>query len=248
MDSATRPFGPGCPWWDMRLTWGEPNVKWCEETICAVVNEPANAWSNVAYVVVAAALVLLAGRARGRMTWMFAGALAVTGLLSFAYHATNNYFTQLFDFIGMFVLLFLMVVVNARRLGWVRPERELPVYLALVVGATAAIPPLRAIGLPFQLLIVLSVLFLIGSELRLRARGAAVRYTPFITALGLIVVAAGFSAADVTRLWCDPTNHFVQGHVIWHLLSAVSLGFAARFYEQVGAAPAPERSVSLQGT
>src|SRR5205823_851454 len=58
------PFGPGCPWWDLHERFGEPNVKWCEERLCAMANEPANTWSNLGYLVVGAAIFAAASRAK----------------------------------------------------------------------------------------------------------------------------------------------------------------------------------------
>jgi hypothetical protein len=34
----------------------------------------------------------------------------------------------------------------------------------------------------------------------------------------------------VTGVFCDPENHVVQGHAIWHVLGATSLVFAALHY------------------
>ncbi len=45
---------PECVWTPLREWGGLPNVKWCEETLCGVIAEPANTWSNLAYLVVAA--------------------------------------------------------------------------------------------------------------------------------------------------------------------------------------------------
>ena len=47
---------PECVWTPLREWGGLPNVKWCEETLCGVIAEPANTWSNLAYLVVAVAL------------------------------------------------------------------------------------------------------------------------------------------------------------------------------------------------
>src|SRR5262245_13387782 len=49
-------MNPECPWVGLREWGGLPNVKWCEETLCAVVAEPANTWSNLAFLIGAAAL------------------------------------------------------------------------------------------------------------------------------------------------------------------------------------------------
>ena len=61
--------------------------------------------------------------------------------------------------------------------------------------------------------------------------------------MGFMALATACSIADVTRLWCDPDNHWLQGHAAWHLLSALSLLFAARHYARLEdgyrAIPAP---------
>ena len=57
----------GCPWVELRQVGGLPNVKWCEETLCSVVAEPANTWSNLAYLVVAV-LIYLAARNESQRT------------------------------------------------------------------------------------------------------------------------------------------------------------------------------------
>jgi hypothetical protein len=56
---------------------------------------------------------------------------------------------------------------------------------------------------------------------------------PFFIGLALLVAAAAFSLADVTRAFCDPANHWLQGHAIWHVLTAASLYAMFRFYERL---------------
>jgi len=43
---------------------------------------------------------------------------------------------------------------------------------------------------------------------------------------------APVAAQAPTRVWCDPTDHWIQGHAAWHLLSAASLVMLFRFYEK----------------
>jgi hypothetical protein len=38
------------------------------------------------------------------------------------------------------------------------------------------------------------------------------------------------SVLDVSRVWCEPANHWLQGHAVWHVLSALALLFTARHY------------------
>ena len=41
-DNQEFTIAPQCPWYDAQQTFGPPNVDWCEPTICAYINEPAN--------------------------------------------------------------------------------------------------------------------------------------------------------------------------------------------------------------
>lgn len=224
-------FHPGCPWWDMRATWGEPNVKWCEATLCSWVNEPANTWSNLAYLAVAVWCLwgwLRTGRGSLRR---FAWTVGLVGVFSFAYHATNNYFTQLLDFLGMYVLAFLLVALNLHRAGWLRRERVGPVHVGLTVGCMLLIPVMRQLHFPYQAVVLAAVLVIVGTEVHLsRQGGRREGYRDFWWAVGLLAAAMACSVADVTRVWCEPDNHWLQGHAAWHVLSALALLSAARHY------------------
>ena len=109
-DTITRemqnPHGVGCPWHSITETWGAPNVKWCEETLCQWISEPANTWSNLAYIF--AAILLWKTKTkkpsvRTRLNY-FSFAIAFCGIGSFIYHASNNRLTQFLDFLGMFAV------------------------------------------------------------------------------------------------------------------------------------------------
>ncbi len=40
---------------------------------------------------------------------------------------------------------------------------------------------------------------------------------------------------DEQKIWCNPDIHWINGHAVWHLLSAVGLYFLYRFYAQFDA-------------
>lgn len=57
-----------------------------------------------------------------------------------------------------------------------------------------------------------------------------IKYDNFWNAVLFLFVATICSSLDMSRTWCDPENHFVNGHSVWHLLSAVALFFIFLFY------------------
>lgn len=238
------PFGPGCPWYGLYERFGPPNLKWCEERVCAWANEPANTWSNLGYLLVAAWIWRRASRDGSPLGRAFGGFVFLMGLFSLIFHATNNYLTQTLDFVGMFLYVFLLVGLNALRLGWVKRESVIPLYLALVIGATLAMQACRALGWPYQGLIALAAAAIVATETlaqsRARAAGSGLDTRPFWAAAGVFAAAAACSAADASRLACDPRSHWLQGHAVWHLLSAAGVALSFAYYRPL--LPGAERA------
>ena len=71
-------------------------------------------------------------------------------------------------------------------------------------------------------------------ELRLaRGGGARVDRRLWWLALACIVVAATFSGLDISGAMCDPDDHVLQGHAIWHVASATPLLAMFGYYRQL---------------
>jgi hypothetical protein len=224
------PLPPGCPW----SGFTPPNLDWCEEELCAWITNPANTWSNLLYVLLGLLMWREARRDRLRTLALFGPASVAVGVFSFAYHASYTWFLQFFDFVGMFLFCFTVLTRNALRLGWVGAGRQTACFVGGVLASSALVPVLFEAGTPIQGIVLLLVLAMIAQELVLRRRdGVRPAHRFWWTALGLIAVAAALSALDVTRTWCDPANHWLQGHALWHLLSAASLYALFRFYVEL---------------
>lgn len=229
--SIVEPLQPGCPWAELNHSLGQPNLKWCEATQCAWVTEPANTWSNLAYV--AAALLMFAWARRDPRTSLRLMPVAVAFLAacSFAYHASSTFAFQVFDFLGMFGFLFVPLVLNLVRRGALSPSRGPAAYAAFVAVGLGLVFAGRAWRLPYQALIAVGAALTVGSELWAMPRAARpASYRDFATAVALLLVAETFSLLDLTRAWCDPLDHVLQGHAVWHVVSAASLVFVFRHY------------------
>jgi hypothetical protein len=223
----------GCPW----SGWTPPNVDWCEEEICSWVVNPADTWSNIAYLAMGVLMWHQSRKLGNPRLVIFGPASIIVGVASLAYHASYTYFLQFFDFVGMFLFCFTIITVNAIRLGWIRVQHQ---WLFLAVGTlmfSTLVPALSETSVPIQSLVALLIAFVLGQELVLYRRGRGVArskdHLPFVVAIVLIAIAAAFSLADVTRLWCNPKNHWVQGHALWHVFSAASLYALFIFYARL---------------
>ncbi len=228
------PHAAGCPWHDSAAVFGAPNIKWCEASVCHWVSEPVNTVSNLLYLVFAVVLFLQLRHSPHRALRWMPWAMALMGLMSGLYHASNFFLSQVLDFAGMFVLLFWFLVINLRRCGWLAERHQVPAYLGMVVGGVGLVVMLYRLQFPFQLLIAVLALAIVATEVRARASlHERVGLQPFARALAFIVAAQACSLADLSRTWCDPDNHFVQGHALWHVLSAIALYFAVQHYRSL---------------
>lgn len=220
------PLPAGCPWAD----WAPPNLKWCEDNVCGWITTPANTWSNVAYFVAAWLIWREARHAKAAELRWFAPAALALGLGSFAYHASYTFAFQVLDFVGMYLVIFLFIVMNLRRAGVATPGTAPRYYAAGVLALTGAMLAMARYGLPYQLTVLVLAGVILVQELRLPRPAAAAAYADLRLAWGFFAAALACSMLDLTRVLCDPSNHWLQGHAVWHVLSALGIHRGFRFY------------------
>ena len=184
---------------------------------------------NLAYVLVGVALWIAARRSSSPHLRSFAPAAVLVGLASGIYHASYTFVLQILDFAGMYLFLYLLITLNLRRLGRLAGNGWRARFWQLVLGTTLFTVALDFLEVPIQGIVFVLIIALVASEVALWRRGHAAALHFFGLAMGLISAGAVFSLVDVTRTWCDPAHPFLQGHAIWHVLSALCL-FAAYFH------------------
>ncbi|MEO8452301.1 MAG: ceramidase domain-containing protein [Gemmatimonadota bacterium] len=220
-----------------------PSACFCEAVRPSGIRQPSNTLSSFAFLPIA---FLVLGRSfrRGEAvsppavySLLYAGALFLIGLGSAFYHASITFVGQVFDVSGMYLLGTFAVLHAASRLRPIRPGIVAVAYLALnaiLVAVLLTAPVFRRYL--FALLIALAI----GLELRAR------RLRPATAAAGYLLGAVGLVAAgfliwtlDLTRVICAPFG-VVQGHAVWHVLTALGAGCLWRYYE-LDWRPAPGR-------
>ena len=219
-------------WTPLRELGGLPNVKWCEETLCGVIAEPANTWSNLAYLVVAAWLWWFTRKDESRTLRFWAPVAFWVGITSFAYHATVSFLTQVFDFWGMYFFFGLVLLLNLIRMGKLGADRLFKTLYLSIGGLTVFTVVVAKLHLPVQGIVALMlVLILLTEGLASRVtRAGSYRYLGL--SLLAVAIAFGFSASDATGARCDPKDHVFQGHAIWHVFGSISMAFAHLHYRQ----------------
>lgn len=214
------PQDAACPWG----AFAPPDLQHCEANLCGWITTPANAWSNLAFLV--AAWWLWRRRKTALDAW-FAWVAVGLGVTSFALHATFTWWGQWLDYIGMYPYVLLMLALNLRRLG---AARWRSVFAGGGAVSVALLPVLRSVGIGVQWIMVALIGAVVATEGALAARAPRADYRPWLVGIAITSAGVGLWLMDYNRVWCRPDDHVVQLHAIWHALAAAAIPFVATFY------------------
>jgi hypothetical protein len=228
------PHAPSCPWHETTETWGAPNIKWCEETLCQWISEPANTWSNLGYMIVGILVFIMAFRNKESFALkQYGPVIFFMGAMSFFYHQSNFYGSQILDFVGMFFFVGWVIGMNLVRLGKMKSSALIGFNLGLGCALTAVMHVMYRNGIKFQMIVLFAAFVIVATEILARKK-VKVDYKWFLSSIGLLIIAFGFSISDGSRIWCDPSQHgwFSQGHAMWHWVAAIGMYTIYKHYSQ----------------
>lgn len=230
---------------------------YCEAPGPGIAAQPANAWSNLGFVLVG--LLVLADSARTRdrssaarmeadlrYSRLYGAVAAFLGLGSFAFHGSLRAWGGYVDVQSMHAFLAFVLAYDLTRIhGW-----SWGAFLAWFTGLLAGFSALIGLFPPehgrILFAVVVAVTIVVEGAVShpvLRPwapRPIQPRRMPWFWA-GLASFAVAFVIWNLSRtggVWCDP-NSLLQGHALWHMLSAVSVGCFYLYFRSE--APAPER-------
>jgi len=227
------PHPPGCYWYDAAEKFGAPNIKWCEETLCHVITEPANTWSNLAYIIIAIIMFFITRKMKSKSLRFAPYAMFLMGAGSFYFHMSNFYVSQVIDFVGMFIFVHWLVAINLIRAKKFNLKKVSLLYIGFMLVNCLVMHLLYLNTTNFQFLIVIAVVLVLYSEYLARKNGSLPSTSKFLKAgfVG-VLIAETFSLLDMSRIMCNPENHVIQGHAIWHLISSIALFLAFLYFTQ----------------
>jgi hypothetical protein len=228
------PHAPSCPWYPVTERVGAPNIKWCEETLCQWVSEPANTWSNLGYMIIAVVIMYLANKNnQNSKLRQFGPIVFFMGAMSFFYHQSNFYLSQILDFIGMFLFVGWCKGMNLIRLKKLNEKNLFKFNLFVAVILCAVLHFMYVSGIKFQMLVLISGIIVVVTE-TMAQKQKRVGFGWLVASIGLLIIAFSFSVIDGKKIWCDPTQHgwLSQGHAIWHWVASMAMFTIYKHYSQ----------------
>ncbi len=204
--------------------------QFCEGLVDGWVRAPAGAWSNLGLVVVGIIIFILARQKKQNYLALFGLVTIYLGIGSFSYHATNTHIGGVFDLSGMFGVSFFILVTNLWRVFHIRKNLLFAIFVVSVLVFTVLV----AINPDFSHpVFAASLLPAFGLQIFLWTKGFSWKKEKF--ALGTLVCfwsAFFIWRLDVSRHFCVPDNHFIQGHAMWHILNAGAVFFLFLYFSQ----------------
>lgn len=228
------PHPQGCFWYDYAEKFGVPDIKYCEETLCQFISEPANTWSNLSFILVGLAILVWykPKPETSRFVELYGLNTVFVGVTSLLYHLSNNFLTQFIDFLGMYAFFGLLLLGNLELLGKIAKEKLLKIYLWSFLPYSAVFFSFRFSGIPVQLSMLLIILAGLFTKI-LVVKRYKIDIKLLALALSVFVVAFSCQLADINRLWCDPKNHWLQFHGLWHIFNGLGMGVLFFYFERI---------------
>jgi hypothetical protein len=88
--------------------------------------------------------------------------------------------------------------------------------------------------LPVQLTIVLAVLTIVPLDLLSGFREKSLKkYSYFALAIVSLCLSQTSAMIDLKRIYCNPDNIWLHGHVFWHIFNAIAMAFIALHMNKV---------------
>jgi Ceramidase len=210
-----------CPW----TGYAPATIAFCEQRLCAWVVEPSNAWSNLAYVAVGVWILWRRRGDLGTAVTAIGVACVLLGVASFSFHATGVRVFEVADLAGMYLVSGLALTFALQRVrGW--SDGTAVAFFAGLVALSSLL--MIALGNDGIVMFAVQVIAAVVLEYRLYPMTPAAAGRWLLRAVGALAV--GFVVWTLDRgPLCNPQNHVLTGHAVWHALTALSLLCFYRF-------------------
>jgi Ceramidase len=200
------------------MDWSQPIDLYCERTDAAFWSEPANAVSNIAFLI-AAGVAFVRWRRGDREDWpalALIGVVTAVGIGSFTFHTVATRGAVLADVIPIAVFIYGYLLLALRRflhLPCIAAGAIVVAYAAAAQGLTALAPP-RFLNGSVGYLPALAALIAVAAV----AKGREVRRGLAAAAL-VFAISLALRTADIALCPAFPLGT----HFAWHILNAVVL-------------------------
>ncbi len=196
-------------------------MQFCEATLDGAIKHPADTWTNIGPII-AGIMILL--KARRPLARMLGGASVWTGVASGYFHASNTILGETLDLSGMFMFILSIAALQQERASPGRPGN--PKLITLVILGSLVLTVLSSLSTAFAspmfavIVVIVVIRGVYDQKLTMWAYAMVVTF----------LIAWGFWWLDFLHIICNPNNHILTLHGMWHLLNGLVFWFAYQHY------------------
>ena len=207
-----------CPWHSFAPSRGLFDV--CEQEICHWVAQPGNTWTNIGFLVTAYLIFKATKGKREFIDRVFIFMSAGLFIGSTAFHMTVTRVGQVMDLAAIYFLSAALITFGLKRLYSLNKDGTFWLYMTLLVVPLAHMILADTSGIR-----VLAALFTVSLiiEFILWKKAITKNVKPFIQALLIFLLGFSLWVLDIRGILCDPNNHILSAHGVWHILCAIAV-------------------------
>jgi len=222
-----------CPWGNLERA----KLWFCEAPLCSVVHRPSETYSSFAFVVAGLYIYYMGRNGKNKIYWHFLILATFLGFTSAAMHATSSRIGEIMDVSSMFALINFCIVLGLKRKFpslTILSQLGLFILFTIISSISLTIDNEAAGSAMFGSLIVIGV---ITEYALFKNAKTKPNYWLLVKAIGSLLIGWGIWWLDILKIVCNPNNHFITGHAIWHAMCALGVVYLWRFFDQFEYAP-----------
>ena len=207
---------------------------YCEAPTGGPIEQLSNSFSNLCYILIGLLIIFHpcpVERSQSNLVssdffypFLYGMNTIILGLGSFFYHGSLTEFGRFFDWFGMYLFASYVIVYNIARFfrPYFNPWRFFALFCAFMVTSVFFTLTLNA-DIRRHIFTIMIVIALVVAAFVNRRLGNPFDDSLLAFSLVSLIVAYIIWNLDNNGILCDPIS-FIQGHAIWHLLTAISIG------------------------
>ncbi len=197
----------------------------CERTLDGFPKHPADTWSNIGPLIAGIA-ILWVSHGRPAPVRAIGIASVVTAVCSALFHASNAYVGEVLDLAGMYAFILSCAATQVYRHRWAGSLTSAIGGFVVAGGLTALAAAFTWAKSPLFAVVLLAVVVVEIFD------PAVKHYKNAYAALAWLAVAFVFWVLDYSHVLCDPDNHWLTGHGLWHLMNGPAFWFTYKQFDQ----------------
>ena len=211
-----------CPW----TQFDRDPYPFCEEALCAWIREPANTWTNIGYLIVG--ILLWRKRKEHNLYYYFSFASIFLAFGSGIFHMSNAIWGKKLDVMAMYLVSSTSIFLSLQKRISINERNFFLGFLCLnIIGY-----PLIGWGKAGGIFFLLQVIFVILHEITYAQENplSTEKKNLLIKIVCVFFGSFTLSQLDQTGILCDPKNHILTGHGIWHLGTAYCIFLVSEYF------------------